>query len=170
MNNPNQRSFLKTLAALLFIVFFTINLSGQERERINRLGVRASYKNDGVSYYGAEISYQIYLKGIRRLEVGIGGMSSNTWDIWQNTYIYQWCLFEKGGFTFYTGPGAGFGFASYGYGELDFYGVLAADIGIDYTFRWPFQIAIDYRPELSAWQEQGNDFSNQLAFAIRLAF
>lgn len=138
--------------------------------RLNRFGVRASYKNDQVDLWGAEASYQIYLKGIRRLEIGVGGMSSNTWNIFQTTFIYQWCLVEVGGLTMYAGPGAGIGYALYGYGEDKFYGVAAANVGIDYTFRWPFQIAVDYRPEYSAWQKVGKELTNQVAIAVRLAF
>ena len=97
-------------------------------------------------------------------------MSSTSWTIFQATFIYQWRLIRAGGFSAYTGPGAGFGYGDYGYAEGDFYGVLAANVGVDYTFKWPIQIALDYRPEYSAWQDEGKELTNQLAFAIRLAF
>lgn len=120
--------------------------------------------------WGAELSYQVYLKGIRRLEIDLGSMTSTAWSIFQTTFIYQWCFLQKGGFTMYGGPGAGFGYADYGYGEGQFFGVLAVNVGMDYTFNFPLQLAIDYRPEYSAWQEVGNEVTNQVAFAIRLAF
>ncbi len=142
----------------------------QENKRIHRLGVRGAYKIDNYDLWGAEASYQLYLKGIRRLEIDLGSMSSSTWDILQATFIYQWCFLEVGGLTFYGGPGAGIGYANYGYAEDKFYGVVAANIGIDYTFRLPIQLAVDYRPEYSAWQQVGKELTNQLAFAVRLAF
>jgi hypothetical protein len=158
------------IGLFLFLLMVAAQAISQERERIHRFGIRGSYKIDDVDLWGAEASYQIYLKGMRRLEIGVGGMSSSAWDIFQVTALYQWCFLELGGFTMYAGPGAGFGFASYGYGESEFYGVLAADIGMDYTFRLPFQIAVDYRPEYSAWQEVGAELTNQIALAVRFAF
>lgn len=156
---------------LAFICIFSTQLNAQDEvKRIHRLGFRATYMTNEVDFYGGEFSYQVYLKGIRRLEVGLGGMSSNTWNIIQNTYIYQWCFVQVGGLTLYAGPGIGVGYASYGYGDSEFYGVLAADFGIDYTFRFPLQLAVDYRPEYSAWQDVGKDVTNQVAFAVRLAF
>ena len=164
-------AFVSCGLLLAFLFMFSAQLTAQDDlKRIHRFGVRGSYKIDEVDLWGAEFSYQIYLKGIRRLEVGLGGMSSNTWDIFQNTYIYQWCFVQVGGLTLYAGPGLGIGYANYGYGEDKFFGVVAADIGIDYTFRLPLQLAVDYRPEYSAWQEVGNEFTNQVSFAIRLAF
>jgi len=170
MKTTRNITLLKRASLFVLFMIFILQLSGQENKRIHRFGIRGAYKGDQVSFFGAEASYQIYLKGMRRLEVGIGGMSSTSWDIFQNTYIYQWCFIEKGGLTIYAGPGAGIGLANYGYGETEFYGILAANVGIDYTFKWPFQIAVDYRPEYSAWQQIGNEFTNQVALAVRLAF
>lgn len=184
MKNPGKFQWYRMIAIMLFLysaqsmgqevsqdTIQNVNQDlNQEVKRIHRFGVRASYKSDEVDLWGAELSYQIYLKGMRRLEVGLGGMSSNTWNILQATFIYQWCFVEVGGLSIYAGPGAGIGYALYGYGDDKFYGVVAANLGIDYTFRFPIQIALDYRPEYSAWQEVGYDLTNQVAFAVRLAF
>ena len=165
-----MKSIIKYAVLYALVLIFSQQLFSQENKRIHRFGVRGAYKNDEVDMWGAEASYQLYLKGIRRLEMDFGGMSSNTWDIFQATFIYQWCFVEVGGLTLYAGPGAGIGYANYGYGEDKFYGVIAGNIGIDYTFRLPLQLAIDYRPEYSAWQEVGKELTNQVAFAVRLAF
>jgi hypothetical protein len=155
---------------LVLVLIIDLPLSAQENERIHRLGVRGAYKSDNVDMWGAEASYQLYLKGIRRLEMDFGTMSSSTWDILQATVIYQWCFLEIGGLTLYAGPGLGIGYASYGYAEDEFFGVIAGNIGIDYTFKFPIQLALDYRPEYSAWQQVGKELTNQVAFAVRLAF
>jgi hypothetical protein len=107
---------------------------------------------------------------MRRFEADFGVLSSMEWDLFQFTGIYQWRLIRKGGFTFYTGPGLGVGYANYGYGEDKFYGVLAANIGIDYTFKIPLQIGFDWRPEYSVLNEINNDLTSQIGLAIRLAF
>lgn len=167
---------MKKLIVPFLVLTFVLNLSvdcfaqDEETRRIHRVGVRGAYKSDGVDMWGAEFSYQLYLKGIRRLEIDLGSMTSTAWSIFQTTFIYQWCFFQRGGFTIYAGPGAGFGYADYGYADGQFYGVLAANVGMDYTFKIPLQIGVDYRPEYSAWQEVGNEVTNQVAFAVRLAF
>ena len=81
-------------------------------------------------------------------------------------------LSAKVDFNFYTGPGLGIGYANFGYGEDQFYGAVVADIGIDYTFEWPFQIGLKwvmlkYRPGWSKAREKiGNDIEHQISFAL----
>ena len=163
-------SVFRYVLFLLLITIMHLSLDAQENKRIHRLGVRGAYESDQVDMWGAEASYQLYLKGIRRLEMDFGTMSSSTWDILQATVIYQWCFLQAGGFTLYAGPGAGIGYANYGYAEDKFYGVIAGNVGMDYTFKFPIQLALDYRPEYSAWQKVGKEVTNQIAFAVRLAF
>lgn len=170
MNRPQKVYGLIAGAIVVLFLLISVQAYSQEDKRIHRAGLRAAYKSDDVDMWGAEFSYQVYLKGIRRLEVDLGTMSSSTWTIFQATFIYQWQLIRAGGFSFYAGPGAGFGYADYGYAEGKFYGVLAANVGVDYTFKFPIQLAVDYRPEYSAWQEVGAELTNQVAFAVRLAF
>lgn len=162
---------LKQSIILVLFLLISLSLFAQEQSRIHRLGVSGAYRNDKEEMSGAEISYQLYLKGIRRLEVDFGWLSSSSFDVLQWTGIYQWRLIRKGGFNFYMGPGAGIGYANYGYGEDKFYGVLVGDIGIDYTFGLPIQIGLDYRPEWSLLQNHiGNELDHQINLAIRLAF
>ncbi len=164
------KSLMIKIVFLLLLIIMQFPLIGQENQRIHRLGVRGAYKNDKVDMWGAEASYQLYMKGIRRLEMDFGAMSSSSWDILQATVIYQWCFLQTGGLTLYAGPGAGIGYASYGYAEDEFFGVIAGNVGVDYTFKFPLQVALDYRPEYSAWQQVGKELTNQVAFAVRLAF
>lgn len=162
---------LKEFIFLVFILIISLSLLSQDESRIHRLGISGVYSNDTKTIGGAEISYQLYLKGIRRLEVDFGWLSSTSWDVLQCTGIYQWRLIRKGGFNFYMGPGAGIGYANYGYGEDKLYGILVGDIGIDYTFKFPIQIGLDYRPEWSLLQDKiGNELNHQINFAVRLAF
>ncbi|RLD59014.1 MAG: hypothetical protein DRJ05_07050 [Bacteroidetes bacterium] len=158
----------------LFISIIGLLISMQaytQDVRTNRLGLSGLYQNDKEQMGGAEISYQHYIKGIRRVEYDFGWLSAVSWDILQYTVVYQWRLIRKGGFNFYTGPGLGIGYANYGYGEDLFYGAVVADFGVDYTFEWPFQIGLRYRPGWSKAREKiGNDIEHQVSFALRLAF
>jgi len=159
---------------LIFIALITLFCYGafaQDDPRIHRVGLSGVYSNDQEQLWGAEFSYQIYLKGIRRLEMNLGWLNGSSWDVTQLIAVYQWRLIRKGGFNFYTGPGLGVGYASYGYGDGSVYGIVAADIGVDYTFKIPLQIGLAYRPEYSLAKEKiGNDINHQIRFAIRLAF
>lgn len=161
---------MKKIIINVFCLFIVCAVFSQDVERIHRFGVRGVYKDDSKEYWGGEFSYQISLEGMRRLEVDLGMLGSMEWDLFQLTGIYQWRLIRKGGFNFYTGPGLGVGYANYGYGDDKFYGVVAANIGVDYTFRLPLQIAVDWRPEYSVLNEINNDMSHQVGLAIRLAF
>lgn len=161
---------MKTIIITFFSLFITCAVLSQDVERIHRFGVRGVFKSDNAEYWGGEFSYQSYLKGIRRLEFNFGSFNTMDANLLQFTGIYQWRLIRKGGFNFYTGPGLGVGYAIYGYGDDKFYGVLAANFGIDYTFRLPFQIGLDWRPEYSVLNEYRDDISNQFGLAIRLAF
>ena len=161
------RVFLISVISL----FISLQVFTQEDIRVHRFGVSGVYANDKEQMGGAEISYQHYIKGIRRMEYDFAWLSATTWDILQITAVYQWRLIRKGGFNFYTGPGLGIGYANYGYGEDLFYGAVVADIGVDYTFKWPFQIGLKYRPGWSKAREKiGNDIEHQVSFALRLAF
>lgn len=161
---------MKTIIIFFFSLFISCAVFSQDIERIHRVGLRSVYQNNQNGDWGAEFSYQVYLKGIRRIEADFGFVNSIEWDLFQFTGIYQWMLVRKGGFSFYTGPGLGFGYANYGYGEDKFYSVLAANVGIDYTFKIPLQIGLDWRPEYSILNEIDSDFANQFGLALRLAF
>ena len=161
---------IKTLIFSIFSLLITCAVFSQDVERLHRVGFRAAYLNRDNSYWGGELSYQIKLKGMRRLEMGLGLLSETSWSLTEFNVIYQWQLIRKGGFSFYTGPGLGIGYASYGYGDDDFYGKVAGNIGIDYTFRLPLQIAVDWRPGYILWDNIDNKFSNQVGLALRLAF
>jgi len=161
------RIFLISVIGLLL----TLQSFAQVDIRKHRLGVSGVYSNNKEQMGGAEISYQNYIKGIRRVEYDFAFLSATSWDVLQFTVVYQWRLIRKGRFNFYTGPGLGLGYANYGYGEDQFYGAVVADIGVDYTFKWPLQIGFAYRPGWSKAREKiGNDIEHQLSFALRLAF
>ena len=151
---------IKTIIISIFSLLISCAVFSQDVERLHRVGVRGVYRSDTNAFWGAEFSYQIKLKGMRRLEMDFGWLSGTSWSLTQFTFIYQWQLIRNGGFSFYTGPGLGIGYASYGYGEGDFFGVLAANVGVDYTFRLPFQIAVDWRPGYILWDNIDNNFSN----------
>ncbi len=153
-----------------FSLLLSCAVYSQDVERLHRVGFRAIYLERDDHYWGGEFSYQIKLKGIRRLEMGLGLLTETSRSLTELSAIYQWQVIRKGGFSLYTGPGFSIGYASYGYGDDKIYGVAAGNIGVDYTFRLPLQIAVDWRPGYILWDELDDRFSNQIGLSLRLAF
>lgn len=122
----------------------------------NAIGLRIG-DSDG---FGPEVNYQRALGENNRLEVGFAWHSKKYWDAVKLTGIYQWVWNIDGGFNWYAGPGAGFGFVSYDYRydknypyyrdrETDAYAFLTGDIGIEYNFDFPLLISLDFRPQFN---------------------
>ena len=81
---------VKTFVISIIGLFITIQLFSQELEdtRKHRLGVSGVYSNNKEQMGGAEISYQNYLKGIRRVEYDFAWLSATSWDVLQFTVDY----------------------------------------------------------------------------------
>nr|WP_322624755.1 hypothetical protein [uncultured Flavobacterium sp.] len=141
----------------------------------NALGLRLG-DNDG---FGAEVSYQRDLSSNNRLELDLGWRNSNDWDAFKLTGLYQWTWNIEGGFDWYAGVGGGVGSWSYDYngpgpnrykddGTFIF---VAGDIGIEYNFDIPLQLALDFRPEIYFNDDyRGDNFGPDIALSIRYKF
>lgn len=131
---------------IIFTLALTVSLLGalSAQEKQNAIGLRMGY--------GYEISFQHYLGDANRLELDLGGNAFGTnaegyvsWGVAING-IYQWVrdlsvLYP--GFNWY----AGFGGALLTHSSHFGVGVLG-QIGIEYDFKAPFQLSLDYRPAL----------------------
>ena len=113
--------------------FVNAQTSGMQSER-NAIGLRLGW--------GAEATYQRALNDKNRIEADLGlefdGGGLNL------AGTYQWVFNLSGlapGFNWYVGPGVGLGLW-----DKDFaIGVVGA-IGIEYNFRFPLQLSLDWRP------------------------
>ena len=93
--------------------------------------------------------------------------------------MYQWTWNIEGGFDWYAGVGGGVGSWSYDYngpgpnrykddGTFIF---VAGDIGIEYNFDIPLQLALDFRPEIYFNDDyRGDNFGPDIALSIRYKF
>lgn len=155
----------KLILFCLLIGGFT-TLSYAQEIAPNALGLRLG-DSDG---FGAEISYQRALGGNNRLEVDLGWRDSNDFDAFRLTGLYQWVFPLDGSFHWYVGAGGGLG--SYDYNNNDVpvgvddsgtFVYAAGDIGIEYNFKIPLLLSLDFRPELGF-----GDFNDDLDFDIAL--
>lgn len=159
-------------ATLLFAVVF-----GMQAQNIskNALGLRLG-DNDG---FGGEVSYQRKLSGNNRLELDLGFRNAKYYDAFKLAAIYQWTWNIDNGFYWYAGVGGGVGswknnyykdgYKSYDSGTILF---VAGDLGIEYNFDVPIQLALDIRPELyfNSDNYRNDNFGPDLALSIRYRF
>ena len=79
--------------------------------------------------------------------------------------LYQWVWDLDGDFNWYAGVGGGVGSYSFDNNAIDdeTFVFAAGDIGIEYNFDIPLQLALDFRPELGF-----GDYRDDLDFDIAL--
>jgi hypothetical protein len=126
----------KCILAFCVAFSFATTVSGQEKK--HAIGLRYGI----LSQSNFELSYQYYLNKTSRLEFGLGPAEYAL----QATAAYQ----KLGdlsaitpGLKIYGGAGvlAGFHSSETGFG-------VAAQSGLEYNFKIPFQISLDYRPKV----------------------
>lgn len=137
VNILNLNLKMKKYIFLSCIAFcFATTVSGQEKKYA--IGIRYGI----LSQSNFELSYQYYLNKTNRMEFGLGTAEYAL----QATAIYQ----KAGNLTaitpglkIYGGAGVIAGFHSSNTGI----GVVAQG-GLEYIFRIPFQVSLDYRPKV----------------------
>ncbi|MBD0824510.1 hypothetical protein [Aestuariibaculum marinum] len=157
---------MKKLFLLAFAVLGFVFVSNAQDISKHALGLRLG-DSDG---FGAEISYQHALGGANRIEADLGWRSSNNWDGFKLTGLYQWVFPLENRFNWYVGAGGGLGSYSWDndkYPDLDddseTFIFIAGDLGIEYSFDIPLMLSLDFRPELGF-----GDFRDDLDFDIAL--
>ncbi|MBC7523908.1 MAG: hypothetical protein H7239_05670 [Flavobacterium sp.] len=166
---------MKKLIFTAFLLFALVLGAQSQVASKNALGLRLG-SNDG---FGGEISYQRELSKSNRLEFDLGFRNSKNVDAFKAVGLYQWVWNIDKGFNWYAGLGAGIGSFSYSYYDgnknqknTGTFGLLAGDIGIEYNFDVPIQLALDYRPEfyLNANDYRSTNFGSDIALSIRYRF
>ena len=156
----------------ILLLFMGIISNGMAQSMAtNALGIRFG-DNDG---FGGEISYQRELTESTRFELDFGYRDHVNIDAFKLTGVHQWVFYIDNGFNWYLGIGAGVGSWSYKNREhpADDDGLFVnADgtIGIEYDFKAPILISLDFRPEIGVIGDYGKDTDLDLAMAIRFQF
>lgn len=142
--------------------FFTVNAQDISK---HALGLRLG-DNDG---FGAEISYQYYLKENNRLELDLGWRDSKNVDAFKLVGLYQWVMPIEDRFNWYVGVGAGLG-AFETEANNAVFALVAGDIGLEYNFNIPLILSLDFRPELGFNDAYSDDLDFDIALGIRYQF
>ncbi|PQJ74997.1 hypothetical protein [Polaribacter gangjinensis] len=146
----------KIIFALGFILACSLTLTAQEISE-NAIGLRFGGGN-GV---GGEISYQKALGSSNRLEIDLG--LANEFTNFKATGLYQWVWNLEDRFNWYAGVGGGLVSA----GGTGIY--AAGVIGIEYNFKAPILLSIDYRPEVGVAGGL-NGLESDIALSVRYQF
>lgn len=146
----------KIIFALGFILASSLTLTAQEISD-NAIGLRFGGGN-GV---GGEISYQKALGSSNRLEIDLG--LANEFTNFKATGLYQWVWNLEDRFNWYAGVGGGLVSA----GGTGIY--AAGVIGIEYNFKAPILLSIDYRPEVGVAGGL-NGLDSDIALSVRYQF
>ena len=162
----------KIILTALVLVGISFTSQAQEISE-NALGLRLG-DNHG---FGYELSYQRKLSSDNRLELDLGLRNSNEVNGFKITGVYQWVWNIEGGFNWYAGIGGGLGTWSWKYKDKDnnlyrsneTYAFVAGDLGIEYNFDFPLQIALDLRPEL-AFSDYNDGINSDIALSLRYKF
>lgn len=146
----------------------TVSIQAQDISK-NAIGLRFG----GGNGIGIEISYQLKLKEINRVEMDLGYRTDDDFKAVKLTGIYQWVWNIDKGFNWYAGVGGGLGSwedkNSNDSSDNEFYMNVDGDIGIEYDFDFPLLISFDIRPEVGLFGYY-DSFNVDLALAVRYQF
>ena len=166
----------KVILSIFMLMGLTFSLQAQETVSKNAIGLRLG-DNDG---FGGEVSYQRRIFKSNRLEFDLGWRNSKHVDAVKLAGLYQWFWNIDKGFYWYAGVGGGVGSWRYDYNlpnnaDYNDNGVIlfaAGDIGIEYNFKIPIQVAVDFRPEVyvNSGDYREDSFGPDVAISIRYKF
>ncbi|MEG1554534.1 MAG: hypothetical protein RRZ64_03600 [Rikenellaceae bacterium] len=112
--------------------------------------------------YGVEASYQRTLNNSNRIEADLGFMS----DGFSVAGIYQWVwsIDKVQGLGWYAGPGVGLGVW-----DDDFNISIDGQIGLEYGFKIPLSLSIDWRPSINFMRDDAFGWDG-FALGVRYRF
>lgn len=148
---------MKKIGIVLTLIFTSLFSVNAQDISDNAIGLRIG-SGDGA---GGEISYQKLLSGHNRLELNLG--LANEFSNFKASGLYQWVWSLEENFNWYAGAGGGI-LSSDG---LGIYG--AGVVGIEYNFKAPILLSLDFRPEIGI--AGGLDgLNSDVALSVRYQF
>jgi len=137
----------------LFLTLFSVNA---QEVSDHTIGLRFN-QSTGL---GAEISYQKKMSAKNRFEVNVE--LKNKFSDLKGTGLYQWIWNLEDQFNWYAGFGAGY--------ESEYSTLFGAGVlGIEYHFKAPILISVEYRPEVALTRNY-NGLGRNFALAVRYQF
>jgi len=161
------------MAKLVFTALLTLGFYSVYSQDIadHAIGLRLSESNG----FWAEASYQAGLSSDTRIELDFGVQGRTNFNAIKLTGIYQWVFNIDGGLNWYVGPGIGGGLVDYDRNvddrdNLESFGFITGNVGIEYNFDFPLLISLDFRPEIYFDEYTNDDVNFNLGLSARYKF
>jgi|TARA_B100000767_G_scaffold134462_1_gene127577 hypothetical protein len=148
---------MKKLVFIFCLFLGSIATANAQEISDNAIGLRFG----GGNGLGGEISYQKSLGSNNRLEIDLG--LANGLTDFKATGLYEWIWTLEDKFNWYAGAGGGIVSA----GGTGLY--AAGVIGIEYNFKSPVLLSLDYRPEIGI-SGGLSGLSSDVALSVRYQF
>ncbi|WP_299897317.1 hypothetical protein [uncultured Aquimarina sp.] len=160
----------RILFTFLVVVASILSAKAQDIPE-HAIGLRLS-ESDG---FWAEASYQARLSSDTRIELDLGVQGRNRYNALKLTGMYHWVFNIDGGLNWYVGPGIGGGLVDFdndldNRDDLEPFGFVTGDVGIEYHFDFPLQISLDFRPEIYFDDYNDDDIIFNLGLSARYKF
>lgn len=159
----------RILIASVFLLISTFTIEAQDIAK-HALGLRLSDSEGS----WAEASYQAGLSTDTRIELDLGIRGRSNYRAVKLTGIYQWVFNIDGSLNWYVGPGIGGGLIDFDNNNrddnLESFGFIAGDVGIEYSFDFPLLISLDFRPEIYFDDFNNDDVSFNIGVSARYKF
>ncbi|WP_378175017.1 hypothetical protein [Aquimarina sp. SS2-1] len=162
-----------TKRIFIFITLLSASIFTSQAQEIpeHAIGLRLS-ESDG---FWAEASYQARLSSDTRIELDLGVQGRNRYNALKLTGMYQWVFNIDGGLNWYVGPGIGGGLVDFDNDiddrdDLETFGFVTGDVGIEYNFDFPLLISLDFRPEIYFDDYNNDDIIFNLGLSARYRF
>ena len=129
---------------ILIIAALTLGLAYAASAQPKAIGIRWGFNT--------EASYQHTVNGADFIEANLGTFGFDSFDI-SSTYnfmIAQPAWTSRGEWGFYAGPGLALGFNR----TCTF--AVQGQVGLEYTFWFPLQLAVDLKPQFGFWAGHGD--------------
>ena len=157
---------------LSLVAVFALTQAVQAQDYDFTGGVRAGYG----AAFSLEASGQAFINDINRIEMDLGIRFQSHlrkyagYDIYYHlgpilSTSFQWHWFLAGGFGVYGGPAVQFSLPNWQYFSMG----AGGQLGLDYQFDSPFQIALDFRP-IYNFVGPFDGFDPNVGISIRYAF
>ena len=163
-----------TKRILIIATFLLASISTVQAQKISKhaIGLRLS-ESEG---FWAEASYQASLSSKTRAELDLGVQGRSRYKALKLTGIYQWVFNIDGGLNWYVGPGIGGGLVDFDddiradRDDIDSFGFVTGDVGIEFNFDFPLMISLDFRPEIYFDDYNDDDINFNLGLSARYQF
>jgi len=156
------------ISTLLLTSIFTMQAQDISEHAI---GLRLSESNG----FWAEASYQARLSPTTRAELGLAVQGRNRANAVKLTGVYQWVFNIDGGLNWYVGPGIGGGLVDFdndfdSRNDLETFGFVTGEVGIEFNFDFPLLVSLDFRPEVYFDDYSDDDIIFNLGLSARYKF